>query len=137
MLSDSNPRQVYSPNSELTPTMVVTIQLDALQNNDLSPGNRGIRQAWQFASPTNRGAVGAVERFIELVKNPLYKHLIGFETAQLGQVAVQNDRAQQIARLRHRSGKVYLYVFVLSRQREEPYQNCWMTDAVIPVQERV
>jgi hypothetical protein len=137
MLHDTNPSREYMPNPQLTPGMVVTIQLDALQNNDLSPGNKGIRQAWQFASPANRGAIGSVERLVEMVKNPLYKYLIGFETAELGQSAVQDDRAQQIVRLRHRGSKVYLYVFMLSRQREEPYQGCWMTDAVIPVQERI
>jgi hypothetical protein len=136
MQSHSDANRQLTPSPELTPDKVVIIQLDALQNNDLSQGNEGIRQAWHFASPSNREAIGPIERFISLVKNPLYKNLIGFETADLGQIIVQNDRAQQIVRLNHPGGKVFLYVFMLSRQSEYPYENCWMTDAVVPLREQ-
>ena len=39
------------PTPTLTPTEVVCLQLDALQNNDLMPADEGIRMAYRFASP--------------------------------------------------------------------------------------
>ena len=137
MLQRPDTNQQFMPSPELTPGMVIIIQLDALQNNDLSPGNEGIGCAWNFASPANRTAIGPIERFIELVKNPLYRNLIGFETAELGQIVLQEDRAQQVVRLYHPKRKTFLYAFLLSKQETEPYRGCWMTDAVIPVEERV
>ena len=131
-------QQLFLTAGEIAGVLVAQVmQLDALQNNDLSPGNEGIRRAWNFASPANRTAIGPVERFIALVKNPLYTHLIGFESAELGQMVIQDDRAQQVVRLHYRKGKTFLFVFMLSRQSETPYAGCWMTDAVIPVEERV
>ena len=121
------------PNPTLSAEEVVKIQLDALQNNDIMPDNRGIRIAFRFASPANKNATGPLERFIALVKNPLYKSLIGFEHATLEDMRFAGNLAQQRVVLHMRGGKDAAFVFTLSRQREGDEKGCWMTDGVLRV----
>lgn len=119
------------PSLHLSPDQVVKLQLEGLQNNDLTTDNLGIRICFNFASPGNKIITGPIENFIKLVKTPVYKTLIGFERAEFSQVVVKGRSAQQAVRVIHTNGENALYAFVLSQQDEAPYQDCWMTDAVI------
>ncbi len=119
------------PNPELTPDKVVKIQLEGLQNNDLSRDNTGIRICFNFASPGNKIITGPIGNFIKLVKTPAYSMLIGFERAEFGLMVVKGRTAQQAVRIIHTHGENAVYAFVLSKQDEDPYRDCWMTDAVI------
>ena len=121
------------PSPELSAEDVVKIQLEALQNNDITSNNQGIRLAFRFASPTNRSATGPVERFIALVKNPLYKMMIGFERATLEPMRYAGNLAQQRVVLHHRNGETAAFVFTLARQREGNEKDCWMTDGVLRI----
>ncbi len=128
----SQQQQYPTPSPDLSPQDVVRLQLDALQNNDLLPDDAGIRAAFAFTSPTNREATGPVERFIQLVKNPLYRPLIGFETARLSDMAIVGNRAQQMVAVIHtRGGESAEFIFTLSRQTEGQFNGCWMVDGVL------
>lgn len=120
-----------SPNPDLLPADVVKLQLDAIQNNDLTPNNDGIRIAFKFASPANQNMTGPLVRFIKLVKNPIYRPLIGFESAELDAIRFVGNLAQQRVHVYHRGGNVFTYVFTLSKQREGDYKDCWLTDGVL------
>lgn len=109
---------------------MVGIQLDALQINDLLPDNRGIRQAYRFTSPAVRAHAGPLERFVLLVKNPLYARMIGFLHARLAPLVLHGEVAYQRVTLTCRDGSAHCYLFVLVRQHEAPYRNCWMTEGV-------
>ena len=63
------------PKPELTPDQVVKIQLEGLQNNDLTRDNMGIRICFNFASPGNKIITGPIGNFIKLVKTPSYSLL--------------------------------------------------------------
>jgi len=120
------------PVPELSPDEVIKIQLEALQNNDLTKDNKGIQICFRFASPHNQAVTGPINHFIELLQNPIYKPLVGFERAEFSRVAMIGRTAQQAVRLTHTSGTNSVYVFILSLQEEDPYVNCWMTDALMP-----
>lgn len=122
---------IYEPSPDLEPDEVVKIQLDALQNDDLTPDNAGVRAAFRFASPENREQTGPIDRFIRLVKNPLYTPLIGFERAEVGIMLILGDYAQQRVRVMNAKKGAATYVFTLSRQYAAPYEGCWMTDNVV------
>ncbi len=119
------------PSPDITPDQVVKIQLEGLQNNDLTDDNLGIRICFNFASPGNKIITGPIEKFIQLIKTPAYRTLIGFERAEFSMVSVKGRTAQQAVRIIHTNGESAIFAFVLSKQDEEPYRDCWMTDAVI------
>ena len=118
------------PDPSLRPDDVVKIQLDALQNNDLMYNDEGIRFAFNFASPLNRQALGSIEDFIKLLKETVYRRMIGFERAELELMQIEGEIARQDVHLLQKRG-CFSYLFILSKQYSEPYQGYWMTDAVL------
>ncbi len=120
------------PHPLLSPQDVIKIQLDALQNNDLTRDDAGIKLAFNFASPDNRVSTGPLERFITMFKNPLYKSLIGFERAELGTMRSSDGIAQQYVQLYRPHGEVRGYVFTVRLQEDGSFADCWMTEGVIP-----
>jgi hypothetical protein len=121
---------IAHPHRDLTPEQVVQVCLDALQNDDLLPAHESIRFAFNFVSPAHREFVGPVETFIAIIKNPLYRDLGGFERAELSDAVRVGDVAQQRVRLIHKQHRA-VYTFILSRQIDTPFHDCWMIDAVI------
>ena len=73
---------------------------------------------------------GPLERFILLVKNPAYKPMLNYKSAEFGALDIKDDEAQQRVTLVSADGAKVVYRFTLSKQHEEPYKDCWMTDGV-------
>ena len=119
------------PDPKYPPDQVVKIQLEALQNNDLTANNMGIRICFAFASPGNQRITGPIENFIRLVKTPSYKSLIGFERAEFGVMVVKGQSAQQTIKVIHTNSDTAMFAWLLSKQDDNPYVDCWMTDAVV------
>jgi hypothetical protein len=118
------------PDPKLTPEEVVAIQLEALKSNRDLPDDRGIEITFNFASPANRKMTGPLARFVQMLKNPLYAIMLNFERYETAKVEYDGDTASQRVTLIDAGGNRSLFLFVLSKQREAPYENCWMTDIV-------
>ncbi len=122
------------PHPDLSPQDVVRIQLEAMQNNDDPTPDSGIRQAYVFASPSNKEETGPIERFIPLVKGPQYRPMLNFEDYSLGPPdRTSETTVLQPVLIETTDGRRVLYLFLLSRQTEAPYEDCWMTDGVVPM----
>ena len=117
-----------APHPDLGPSEVVAAQLEALQHNDES--NDGIAVAFRFASPGNRRTTGPLERFVFMIHDGPYELLLGFDGAHAQPVEVDDGAARQRVTV-VRDGRVQVYHFVLSKQREGECGGCWMTDAVL------
>ncbi len=121
------------PAPSLTPEQVIAIQLHALQNNGRLENNRGIEITFNFASPANRATTGPLPRFISMVKNPPYSVMLDFESYETAPIERDGERVQQRVTLIHKHGRRAIFMWILSKQEQAPYVNCWMTDAVIRV----
>ena len=128
--SDSLPQ----PSPRYAPAEVVRLQVEALGRNDKPFKDAGIRTAFNFASPANKAATGPIERFIPLVKNPLYRPMLNHAEVAYGEVQQKGDRAQQPVVLTTPEGERVGYVFTLSKQAGGPHDGCWMTDGVVRVE---
>jgi len=122
--------EATEPDPSLTPEQVIAIQLDALKSNRDLSGDRGIAITFNFASPANRRMTGPLPRFIEMVRNPLYAIMLNFERYEAAKVELDGDVARQRVTLIDAKGNRFLFLFVLSKQKEAPYKDCWMTDVV-------
>jgi hypothetical protein len=120
-----------SPRPKFTPDKVVRIQLDALANNDRPYQDAGIEIAFRFASPTNKQTTGPLSRFIRLVHNPIYNPMIDHQTAQFGDLLVEDAQAFLPVSLKASDGKRVGYLFILNKQEGGAFDQCWMTDAVL------
>ena len=65
-------RPQTEPDPSLSPRDVVSIQIEALKNNDIPYKDRGIEVTFNFASPTNKRMTGPIERFKAMVHGPVY-----------------------------------------------------------------
>ena len=130
--------EATEPDPSLTPEQVIDIQLRALQNNSRLENDRGIEITFNFASPANRAMTGPLPRFISMVKNPPYSTMLDFESYDTAPIERDGERVQQRVTLLHKEGlhkqgRRAIFIWVLSKQKEAPYVNCWMTDGVIRV----
>jgi hypothetical protein len=118
------------PDPSLTPGQVITIQLDALRKNRDMANNAGIAITFSFASPANRRMTGPLPRFIQMLKNPLYTIMLDFDRYETGKIEREGDNAQQRVTLIDAKGNKAIFLWLLSKQKQAPYENCWMTDSV-------
>ena len=120
------------PDPSLSPQDVVSIQIEALRNNDIPYEDRGIEVTFNFASPANKRMTGPLERFKVMVRSPTYGPMIDHRSAKFEKLVVEGNSARIDVILTSREGVYLGYRFFLSRQRGNRYEGSWMTDAVIP-----
>jgi hypothetical protein len=118
-----------TPSPALSPEQVVRIQLESLQHNDAA--NKGIEAAFNFASPDNKRNTGPLTRFVKMFKTPPYNTMLNHKSAEFDPSEISGDSATQRVKLIGADGQSTVYIFLLSKQTEAPYQDCWMTDGVV------
>ena len=124
---------IPEPSPDLSPSEVVRVQVQALGSNDTPEEGAGIRAAFNFASPSNRDATGPLPRFRTLFDNPAYGPMLNHQFAEYSDVQRTEDTARVGVILITADGERVGYLFQLTLQTRPPYENCWMTDAVIPI----
>ena len=120
------------PDPSLSPQDVVSIQVEALSNNDTPYKDRGLEVTFNFASPANKLMTGPLERFKVMVRNPTYGPMIDHRSAKFEMLVVEGNSARIDVILTSKEGVYLGYRFFLSRQHGNEYEGSWMTDAVIP-----
>ena len=125
---DLESNEVTEPAPSLSPAAVVSAQLRALSRS--GEGEDGIEIAYRFISPSNRETIGSLEEFRALFDDTLYGPMLGHRDAEVFAATVEGDLAMVPVRLIDDEGEEVDYLFVLIRQREEPYKRMWMIDAV-------
>ena len=121
---------LIEPDPSLSPEDVVSIQIEALQQNDTPYADRGIEVTYNFASPANKRMTGPLERFKVMVRSPIYGPMIDHRSAEYVNVRVEGDFAEVDVILQSKNGQYLGYRFMLSRQHDNQYEGSWMTDAV-------
>lgn len=118
------------PNPSLSPQSVVQFQLQALRTD---ANGEGIEATFRFASPSNKAITGPLERFSKLFDAEQYRPMLNHQDAEVKLLNSDGTVAEVMAALVDANGEYFWYQFKLSRQNKSPYNNCWMTDAVLRV----
>ena len=122
---------LIKPKVGIEPVQVVKIQLNGLMNNDEPNLDDGIRQAWEFAHPSNKKYTGPFPRFINLLKSESYKMLINHLENEIIEVFKSNNQYGFEVTILGNDKKYYKFQWVLERYYEEgPLKNCWLTTSV-------
>lgn len=124
--------EVIHPNRTFKAADVVTIQLEALMNNNLPQPDEGIRQTWAFAHPVNRSATGPVERFSNMIKGPHYRELLEHISHDIQPLESDDTVATFAVEIVSRSGRRLGFQWVVARVSEGKYAGAWMTIQVSP-----
>ena len=124
-----------TPRPELSPEQVVGYQVTALQHNDEPQSDAGIERAFRFASPANKQMTGPLEKFVRIVKSPVYSPMLNNRSSLIVGSQVQDDQAKIAVKVVAADGRQVIYLFALSKQADGEFINCWMTDAVAPLED--
>jgi hypothetical protein len=125
--------QEMMPSPALSPEQVVKFQLDSLRRNDEPAPNAGIERSFRFASPSNKDFTGPLEHFAGIVRSPAYAPLLYSLAAAVTQAEVGEGQARIFVSVTSASGTEFSFLFLLSRQKEGEYRDCWMTDGVVRI----
>jgi len=118
---------VESPRPSLSPADVVRVQVEALGAN--GDRDKGIATAFRFASPANKQQTGPLSRFTEMIKRDPYRLLLDYDRVLYEPIEVVESVARQRVTL-FGPRESLTFVFLLSKQPNGPWKDCWMTDAV-------
>lgn len=121
--------EVVFPSPALEPEEVVRLQLEGLSNSKRD--GVGVLQCFCLASPANRTVTGPLKHFGEMVRQPPFDAMTSPRALLLGRPQRDGNVAKLLVTIIDDKHNVRVFAFVLSRQREKPFVDCWMTDAVL------
>ena len=122
------------PSSELQPGEVVQIVIDALGENDYPFTDAGIETAFNFSSPANKVNTGPLERFVKLVKGPVFGKMINHRDSTLSKVILEGNKALRLVQIVGANNETLYFAFRLGLQQEGDYAGMWLTEAVWPLE---
>jgi len=112
----------------------VQIQMIALKDIDHPVEDAGFEITYRFASPDNKAQTGPLQRFKTLFDNPVYSPMLRYSSLEIGPTQNYTSSANVPIIITAPDGTKAAYIFRLNKQTDSPYQNCWMTSAVIRVE---
>ena len=83
-----------------------------------------------MASPSNRLVTGPLEKFTTIVRQETYAPLTAPRLTMMGTPDIKESEAHVMVSIVDEEDNVHAYIFVLERQAQAPYANCWMTEGV-------
>ena len=126
--------ELQRPDPALTAEQVVSIQLQALQNNDVPSADAGIAQTYALAHPDNRRVTGPLSRFAEMIKGPLYEVMLNHRAHSVEQVASSDERVIFGVTVVAAGGAVYKFRWTVQRIGAGEASGAWATISVSPPQ---
>ena len=130
-LSNTLYADMIKPDPSISPKEVISIQLIALQNNDLPFYDAGIEQTWEFAHPDNRAFTGPLDNFIRMLKNPSYVMMIDHLEHKIIPVQEQEMNSYYFVELIDSNGKKFGFEWTVEKVNQNgKFKDCWMTVGV-------
>jgi hypothetical protein len=125
-------KDLVQPSADLPPEKVVALQLEGLAD---TAKLTGIQQCFVFASPSNKLMTGPLPRFAAMLHRPPYNALLDHEVLLIGKPVMKGESASVVVTVMDNHDEIHVFQFMLSKQHGKNVENCWMTDAVFPLQQ--
>jgi len=126
--------KIIKPANNFTPYDIVKIQLDALQKNNQTQGDLGIKQVWLFAHPENKKVTGPYERFKSMIYGKQYKILLNHSSHKINLIMNTNEKYIYGVELLDKNKQLFFYEWHVQKATEKNCIDCWFTTAVsIPI----
>ncbi len=123
--------ELIKPNSKISPSEVVKIQLLGLQKNNDGFKDSGIEQTWNFAHPSNKEVTGPLDRFKRMIKSDNYQMMINHLSHTITQVRSDASWAQFEVIILDKEKIYHKFNWQVEKYTEEgPLKNCWLTTMV-------
>ena len=129
--SDITLAELLKPNPSLKSIEVVSIQLNALKDNNNPYLNAGVAQTWEFAHPSNRKYTGPLENFVKMMYTPSYVIMLGHTDHNIIYVSDKDFITHFFVEITDKEGNKFGFTWTLEKVvMESKFKDCWMTVAV-------
>ena len=123
--------ELIKPNSKISPSEVVKIQLLGLQKNNDGFKDSGIEQTWNFAHPSNKEVTGPLDKFKRMIKSDNYQMMIDHLSHTITQVRSGTSWAQFEVIILDKEKIYHKFNWQVEKYTEDgPLKNCWLTTMV-------
>ena len=128
---DNYSPNLTKPNASLKPFDVLSIQLNALQRNNIPFKDAGIEQVWRFAHPDNKKITGPLGKFKKMIYGKSYEMLIAHENSEIEVITESSNKSVYKVYILSNDKKKYSYIWQIEKVLlEGDLMNCWMTTSV-------
>ena len=123
--------ELLKPNPALMPIEVISIQLNALKDNNNPYLNAGVVQTWEFAHPSNRKYTGPLENFVKMMSSPSYFIMLDHTDHNIISVSDTDFITHFFVEITDKEGNKFGFTWTLEKViAESKFKDCWMTVAV-------
>ena len=131
ILSSNVYGEMIKPDPSIGPKEVISIQLKALQKNNLPFDDAGIEQTWEFAHPNNKKMTGPLNKFKQMIYSESYKILISHENSEVIVLKETENTSVYKVIILSKDKKKYYYIWQVEKVLTDgDFKNCWMTTSV-------
>ena len=123
--------ELLKPNPALKSIEVISIQLNALKDNNNPYLNAGVVQTWEFAHPSNRKYTGPLENFVKMMSSPSYVIMLDHTNHNIISVSDRDFITHFFVEITDKEGNKFGCTWTLEKViTESKFKDCWMTTAV-------
>ena len=130
-VSDIAIAELLKPNPTLNSVEVISIQLNALKDNNKPYLNAGVAQTWEFAHPSNRKYTGPLENFVKMMYTSSYIKMLDHTDHNIILVSERDFMAHYFVEMTDKEENKFGFTWTLEKVSEESkFKDCWMTISV-------
>ena len=123
--------KLIKPKPTINPLTVITIQLEALKENNFPYEDFGIEQTWEFAHPQNRQYTGPLSNFKLMIKSNSYALMLNHADHNIIFVSMNKKTANYFIEITDDIGNKFGFTWIVTKVlRQGELLNCWMTLSV-------
>ena len=129
--SNSILAELIKPSPKLLAHEVISIQLSALQNNNIPYNDAGIEQTWEFAHPANRIYTGPLSNFTRMMYSRSYYAMIQHLNHKIIMIESSENISLFFVELTDKNYNKFGFQWVVEKVLSDgQFKNCWMTTMV-------
>ncbi len=123
--------ELLKPSPNLDLQEVISIQLNALKDNNSPYINAGIEQTWEFAHPSNRKFIGPLSNFTDMMYSRSYAIMLDHLKHNIIFVNKKPNVSYFFIELTDKVGNKYGFQWVVEKVMiKGEFKDCWMTTSV-------
>ena len=131
LISEAVHAELLKPSLNLDPQEVISLQLNALKDNNSPYINAGIEQTWEFAHHSNRKFTGPLSNFTDMMYSRSYAIMLEHLNHNIIFVNKKPNVSYFFIEFIDKIGNKYGFQWVVEKVIiKGEFKDCWMTTSV-------
>ena len=131
LISEAVHAELLKPSPNLDPQEIISLQLNALKDNNSPYINAGIEQTWEFAHHSNRKFTGPLSNFTDMMYSRSYAIMLEHLNHNIIFVNKKPNVSYFFIEFIDKIGNKYGFQWVVEKVIiKGEFKDCWMTTSV-------